>query len=176
MAEEGEGTEGKEVEGDEQLDEEIDELLTKAGEEDDKDERDDIISQLRQKLVDQQVEIDSLSRHRDVLNEKLMSSSSADTELGMYKDVISRLESNPKLRALVRYSEMKDEAQKNRAVTILADLLEEATGQDVSSLLDKSRSDKAKAALGAAPSPGSPGKGEKEDKNLDYESSTSQLW
>lgn len=169
--------ENKEDEGkDSELDPEIESLLTEASGADDVDERDSIIDELRQKLVDQQVEIDALTRHKQVLNDKLMASSASDTELGMYKETISQLESNPKLRALVRYVVKTDDTSKNRAIGILADMLEDLTGQDISSTLEKSRNDKAKAALGGTPSAAPSGKSEEEEGPMDYEESISSLF
>ena len=175
---EAEATEGKEATpeaGDETLDPEIDELLKQAEEAEEKDERDDVISTLRQKLVDQQVELDASNRQKEILNEKLMASAANDTELGMYKDVITKLDNSPKLRALVRYSDASEESAKNRAINILAEMLEDMTGQDVSSLLDKTRADKAKAALGGNSSAAPSAKPE-EEKDMDYEESVSSLW
>lgn len=174
--EKAEGTEGNETDGESQIDPEIENLLKEVEDTQDKDDRDDIITELRKKLVDQQVEIDSLSRHKQVLNDKLMASSASDTELGIYKETISKLESNPRLRALVRYASSSDEGQKNKFVTILGDLLEEATGQDVSSLLDKSRGDKAKAALGGKSSAAPAGKSSDEEEPMDYEESITSLF
>ena len=54
-------------------------------------------------------------------------------------------------------------------------MVEKLTGQDIAGLLDKSRTDKAKAALGASPSAAPAGK-EEEEKPMDYEESISRLW
>lgn len=176
-----EGEEGKEgeavvAEGDETLDPEIDDLLKQAEAAEEKDERDDVISELRKRLVDQQVELDAASRQKDILNEKLMASAASDTELGMYKDVIGKLESNPKLRALVRYADSSEEPSKNRAINILAEMLEDMTGQDISTLLDKTRTDKAKAALGSQGSATQASTKKDEEKDMDYDESVSSLW
>lgn len=173
---EEEAAEGNEAEGGEKLDPELEALLKDVSNAEEKDERDDVIADLRQKLVDKQIENDALTRHKEVLNEKLMNSSTSDTELGLYRETIAKLEENPKLRALVKFFGSEDEKAKGRVTTVLADLLETVTGQDVSGLLDKSRTDKTKAALGAQSSASPAGKSKDSDEPMDYEESVSALW
>ena len=123
-----------------------------------------------------QIELDAATRQKQILNEKLMDSTASDTEYGMHKDTISKLESNPKLRALVRFMGDSSDTSKSRSITILSDLIEDLTGQDISTLLDKTRAEKTKAALGGNSSAGESNKSDKADANMDYDESVSSLW
>lgn len=172
--------EGEEVP--EELDFDIEKLLQDIEAEADKSNNDDLntlLDSLRRELADSQTEKAMLAKTNEVLNEKLLSRVWDDSDMWMYKWIITKLEDNPKLMVLIKWYWNTDEKVKNRLTWIVSDIVEEITWQDISELLTKAQQDKIMWAVWEKSWSWVPVKfesWEEEDKDMDFESAINKLW
>lgn len=114
-----------------------------------------LVNELQSKLADKELEASSHKTRADKYQEKLMSSSDSENEWKLYEPQVRKLESNPKLMALVKLWGSDNEKAKDRLVKTASDIFEELTGEDPTSVLDDRRK-AAVAAMTKKPSPSAP--------------------
>ena len=138
---------------------------------------DDIINELRMTAAQRDTEISFLKKQVETLQNRVLESASRETDQAINQPLISKVEADPRLRAIVHLSWNQDEAARQKQAKILWDMYSELTGIDVASLAEESQNSKMTAALGA-------GKGSswsidvqnRESIPVSYEQSTSDLW
>lgn len=137
-----------------------------------------LIDSLRNEISTITTERNILQKENSIINEKLMSKVWDESNLGIYKWVISNLESNPKLMMLVKHLWNSDsEAIKWRLVGVVTDILYDLTWEDVSNLINKNQTDKILAASWKSSSSTTADMVNKDDdKDMDYEESISSLF
>lgn len=138
---------------------------------------DDIINELRMKSAEDATQIAFLSKQNESLQNRLLESASKDTDHVLNQPLISKVEADPKLRAIIHLSGNQDEAAKQKYARLLGDMYSELTGVDITSLAEESQNSKMAAALGAGKSgwaqvDGNP----RESIPVSYEESTNELW
>lgn len=166
----------------EELDFDIEKLLQDIEAEADKSNNDDLntlIDSLRKELADSQTEKAMLAKTNEVLNEKLLSRVWDDSDMWMYKWIITKLEDNPKLMVLIKWYWNTDEKVKNRLTWIVSDIVEEITWQDISELLTKAQQDKIMWAVWEKSWSWVPVKfesWEEEDEDMNFDQAINKLW
>ena len=163
-------------ETDESLTPELDELLTEIKDSTDDSEKDTLVNELRDKLITAQTEASLKDKQIQVLNEKLMESAGSSSEYEIARPVLDKVNSNPKLKALIRLAGATEDTQKNKYVELLSSLVYDATGEDISELIENSAKSKISGALGTGSNSAPNIDEEKEEKPMDFEESTSRLW
>lgn len=137
-----------------------------------------LVDSLRDEISSKTTENNILQKENATLNEKLMSRVGDDSNLWIYKWVISNLESNPKLMMLVKHiGNTSSDAIKGKLVGVVTDLLYDLTGEDVSDLINKDQSSKILAATWKSSNSSMPDmKSNEDEKDMDYEESISSLF
>lgn len=153
-------------------------LESEAGSENpEQDVMDDIINELRMKSAEDTTQIAFLSKQNESLQNRLLESASKDTDQVLNQPLISKVEADPKLRAIIHLSGNQDEAAKQKYARLLGDMYSELTGIDITSLAEESQNNKMAAALGAGKSSGAQVNADnRESINVSYEESTNELW
>lgn len=138
---------------------------------------DDIINELRMKSAEDATQIAFLTKKNESLENRLLEFASKDTDQVMNQPLITKVEADPKLRAIIHLSWNQDEAAKQKLSTLLGQMYSELTGVDVSSLAEESQNSKMAAALGANKNSGWYIDGNpRESIPVSYEESISELW
>lgn len=138
---------------------------------------DDIINELRMKSAEDSTQMAFLTKQNESLQNRLLEYASKDTDQVMNQPLISKVEADPKLRAIIHLTGNQDEAAKQKLARLLGDTYSELTGIDITSLAEESQNSKMAAALGAGKSgwaqvDGNP----RESIPVSYEESTNNLW
>ena len=110
---------------------------------------DEIIDELRMSAAQKDTEISFLRKQLETLQNRVMESASRETDQALNQPLITKVEADPKLRAIIHLSGGADEGQKQKLARILSEYYAELTGTDLSSLLENQQNDKVMAALGA---------------------------
>ena len=138
---------------------------------------DDIINELRMKSAEDAVQLAFYAKQNESLQNRLLESASKDTDQVLNQPLISKVEADPKLRAIIHLSGNQDEAAKQKYARLLGDMYSELTGIDITSLAEESQNNKMAAALGAGKSSGAQVNADnRESINVSYEESTNELW
>ena len=178
-------------EGEEDIEKWLDDLLKSSTEVDNKvDEVKDavqeswdenamkLVDELQTLMAEKNLEIEQLKKQVDVSNNRYLTKFGEEEELSLYRPEIEKLQNNPRLMALIKYSDTENEKIKPKIVSILSDMIYKLTWQDVSDLLDE----KDRAAINVLNTPASDNPPmntpiPQEDKNVDYEESVNNiLW
>ena len=104
-----------------------------------------MIDELQTLLAEKNQKIDELTKKDEITSGRLMDTYGDAENYSFYKPTIEKLESNPQLMMLVKNFD-NDRAQE-RVVSILADLISEKTGEDVSSLINANQKNSVSNAL-----------------------------
>ncbi len=177
-----EATPAEGTEGADPVDAEMEALLKQleseaASENPEQNVMDDIINELRMKSAEDATQMAFLSKQNESLQNRLLEYASKDTDQVMNQPLISKVEADPKLRAIIHLSGNQDEAAKQKYARLLGDMYAELTGIDITSLAEESQNSKMAAALGAGKSSGSQIDGNpRESIPVSYEESTNDLW
>lgn len=186
-----EGEENEKGESDEDIEKWLDDLLKSQWEVDSKvDEVMDaaqdgwdesmvkLVSELQWLIVEKNMVIEELTKQVEVSQNRYLTKFWENEELSIYKQEIEKLQSNPRLMALVKYSDTDNEKIKPKLISILSDMIYKLTWQDVTDLLDKQ--DRASMSILNTPSSDSQpmeAQPEKKDENIGYDDSINNiLW
>ena len=135
-----------------------------------------MIDELQTLLAEKNQKIDELTKKDEITSGRLMDTYGDAENYSFYKPTIEKLESNPQLMMLVKNFD-NDRAQE-RVVSILADLISEKTGEDVSSLINANQKNSVSNALtnvewgGVMWTPAAPA----EEKDYNYDQSLNELF
>lgn len=175
-----------------ELDKFINDLLASQAETDDKvqeivekaDESNDpqlikLVDELQTMLAESKLEIEELKKDKEITLNKYLTKYWEDSDLSLYKPEVDTLESNPKLRALIKFRNSDNEKVKTKVDNIVMDLIYDRLWVDVSELLDKQNKEATSSILNTpasdAPMISEMAKPEKED-DMNYEQSTNDLF
>lgn len=98
-----------------------------------------MIDELQTLLAEKNQTIEELTRKNDITSSRLMDKYWDAENYSFYKWTIDKLESNPKLNALVKYYDSDNESMKSRVVSILSDMISEKTWVDVNDAINNSQ-------------------------------------
>lgn len=102
-----------------------------------------LVDSLRDEISSITTDRNILQKENNILNEKLMSRVWDDSNLWIYKWIITNLESNPKLMMLVKHLWNTDsDTIKQKLTWVVTDILFDLTWEDVSDLINKDQSSK----------------------------------
>lgn len=138
-----------------------------------------LIDELQDQLSDQQLANTALQKKNDILSDKYMGAVWDYEGMAMSKDIIDKIDQNPKLKILVKYYGNDNPTMKTKITSILSDLVQEITWEDISELISKAEKSKVAAALWTPSwnySPSSPTKPVEEEKDMSYEDSIDKLF
>ncbi len=176
---------------DEELDDFINQLLASQWELEDKaqevkdaaENSDDpqlikLVDELQTMLAEKNIEIEELKKTNEVTLNKYLNKYWEDSDMSLYKPEVDMLESNPKLRALVKFRGSDNDKIKTKVDNIVMDLIYDRLWIDVSELLEKKDKDNVSSVLNTPSSdaPLMPELKEEEDKELNYEQSTNDIF
>ena len=137
-----------------------------------------MIDELQTLLAEKNQKIDELTKKDEITSGRLMDTYGDAENYSFYKPTIEKLESNPQLMMLVKNFDSDNERAQERVVSILADLISEKTGEDVSSLINSNQKNSVANALtdvdwgGVVWTPSSP----EEEKDYNYDQSLNELF
>lgn len=106
-----------------------------------------MIDELQTLLAEKNQKIDELTRKDEITSGRLMDTYGDAENYSFYKPTIEKLENNPQLMMLVKNFDSDNEKAQERVVSILADLISEKTGEDVSSLINSNQKNSVANAL-----------------------------
>lgn len=106
-----------------------------------------MIDELQTLLAEKNQKIDELTRKDEITSGRLMDTYGDAENYSFYKPTIEKLENNPQLMILVKNFDSDNEKAQERVVSILADLISEKTGEDVSSLINSNQKNSVANAL-----------------------------
>lgn len=106
-----------------------------------------MIDELQTLLAEKNQKIDELTKKDEITSGRLMDTYGDAENYSFYKPTIEKLESNPQLMMLVKNFDSDNERAQERVVSILADLISEKTGEDVSQLINKNQKNSVSNAL-----------------------------
>ena len=178
----GSDTSSEVNEDDAALDEEMQrlfkELEDEAGSENpDQNVMDDILNEMRIKSAQDETEKAFLRKQNETLQNRLLEYASKDVDQGVNQPLISKVDSDPKLRALIHLTGNQDEAAKQKLARILGDMYSEVTWVDIASIMEESQNSKMSAVLGGGSRGGSEISATRDDSNpTSYDDSISKLW
>ena len=137
-----------------------------------------LVDSLRTEISTLTTERNILQKENATINEKLMSHVGENSNLGIYKWVISNLEANPKLMMLAKYlTNSESPAIKTKLVGVVTDMLYDLTGEDVSDLINRDQSSKILAvAWKGGSSASAPSSAPADDSEMSYDDSISKLF
>lgn len=160
-----------------EVDDKVEELKQQAKDDGNKDMI-DMIDSLQSMLAEKNLQIEELTKKNEVVNSKYLDRYADSEWLMMHKDVIDKLEDDPKLMMLVKYSDSDNAKIKDRVLNILTDMIYKQTWQDVRELLDTAQKDSVTAILWTPDSQMSleTPKPQKEDKDKTFEESIQDLF
>ena len=95
-----------------------------------------MIDELQTLLAEKNQKIDELTRKDEITSGRLMDTYGDAENYSFYKPTIEKLENNPQLMMLIKNWDNENEKAQERVVSILADLISEKTGEDVSNLIN----------------------------------------
>lgn len=104
-----------------------------------------MIDELQTLLAEKNQKIEELTKKDEITSGRLMDTYWDAENYSFYKPTIEKLESNPQLMMLVK--NFDNEKAQERIVSILADLISEKTGEDVSSLINSNQKNSVANAL-----------------------------
>ena len=104
-----------------------------------------MIDELQTLLAEKNQKIEELTKKDEITSGRLMDTYWDAENYSFYKPTIEKLESNPQLMMLVK--NIDNEKAQDRIVSILADLISEKTGEDVSSLINSNQKNSVANAL-----------------------------
>ena len=137
-----------------------------------------MIDELQTLLAEKNQKIDELTKKDEITSGRLMDTYGDAENYSFYKPTIEKLENNPQLMMLVKNFDSDNERAQERVVSILADLISEKTGEDVSSLINANQKNSVSNALtnvdwgGVMWTPTAP----EEEKDFNYDQSLSELF
>lgn len=189
---EGEEATNEEEWKESELDKFINDLLASQAETDDKvqeivekaDESNDpqlikLVDELQTMLAEKWLEIEELKKTNEVTLNKYLNKYWEDSDLSLYKSEVDTLESNPKLRALIKFRNSDNEKVKTKVDNIAMDLIYDRLWIDVSELIDAQWKAATSSILSTPPSDApmitEMIKPEKEE-DFNYEQSTNDLF
>ena len=106
-----------------------------------------MIDELQTLLAEKNQKIDELTRKDEITSGRLMDTYGDAENYSFYKPTIEKLENNPQLMMLVKNFDSDNEKAQERVISILADLISEKTGEDVSSLINSNQKNSVANAL-----------------------------
>lgn len=106
-----------------------------------------MIDELQTLLAEKNQKIDELTKKDEITSGRLMDTYGDAENYSFYKPTIEKLENNPQLMMLVKNFDSDNEKAQERVVSILADLISEKTGEDVSSLINANQKNSVGNAL-----------------------------
>lgn len=137
-----------------------------------------MIDELQTLLAEKNQKIDELTKKDEITSGRLMDTYGDAENYSFYKPTIEKLENNPQLMMLIKNFDSDNERAQERVVSILADLISEKTGEDVSSLINANQKNSVSNALtnvdwgGVVWTPSTP----EEEKDFNYDQSLSELF
>lgn len=137
-----------------------------------------MIDELQTLLAEKNQKIEELTKKDEITSGRLMDTYGDAENYSFYKPTIEKLENNPQLMMLVKNFDSNNEKVQERVVSILADLISEKTGEDVSSLINSNQKNSVANALtdvdwGGVPwVPSAP----EEEKDYNYDQSLNELF
>lgn len=106
-----------------------------------------MIDELQTLLAEKNQKIEELTKKDEITSGRLMDTYWDAENYSFYKPTIEKLEENPQLMMLVKNFNNDNERAKERVVSILADLIFEKTGEDVSQLINSNQKNSVANAL-----------------------------
>lgn len=106
-----------------------------------------MIDELQTLLAEKNQKIEELTKKDEITSGRLMDTYWDAENYSFYKPTIEKLENNPQLMMLVKNFDSDNEKVQDRVVSILADLISEKTGEDVSSLINSNQKNSVANAL-----------------------------
>ena len=106
-----------------------------------------MIDELQTLLAEKNQKIEELTKKDEITSGRLMDTYWDAENYSFYKPTIEKLENNPQLMMLVKNFDSDNEKVQERVVSILADLISEKTGEDVSSLINSNQKNSVANAL-----------------------------
>ena len=137
-----------------------------------------MIDELQTLLAEKNQKIEELTKKDEITSGRLMDTYWDAENYSFYKPTIEKLEENPQLMMLVKNFNNDNERAKERVVSILADLIFEKTGEDVSQLINSNQKNSVANALtdvdwgGVMGTPSMP----EEEKDYNYDQSLNELF
>lgn len=137
-----------------------------------------MIDELQTLLAEKNQKIEELTKKDEITSGRLMDTYWDAENYSFYKPTIEKLENNPQLMMLIKNFDSTNEKAQERVVSILADLISEKTGEDVSSLINRNQKNSVANALtdvdwgGVVWIPSSP----EEEKDFNYDQSLNELF
>lgn len=138
-----------------------------------------MIDELQTLLAEKNQKIEELTKKDEITSWRLMDTYWDAENYSFYRPTIEKLESNPQLMMLIKNWDSSNEKAQERVVSILADLISEKTGEDVSSLINSSQKNSVSNALtsvdwgGVVWTPSAP---IEEEKDYNYDQSLNELF
>lgn len=106
-----------------------------------------MIDELQTLLAEKNQKIEELTKKDEITSGRLMDTYWDAENYSFYKPTIEKLENNPQLMMLIKNFDNTNEKAQERVVSILADLISEKTGEDVSSLINRNQKNSVANAL-----------------------------
>lgn len=106
-----------------------------------------MIDELQTLLAEKNQKIEELTKKDEITSGRLMDTYGDAENYSFYKPTIEKLEWNPQLMMLIKNWDNENERAQERVVSILADLISEKTGEDVSSLINANQKNSVGNAL-----------------------------
>lgn len=106
-----------------------------------------MIDELQTLLAEKNQKIEELTKKDEITSGRLMDTYWDAENYSFYKPTIEKLESNPQLMMLIKNWDSTNEKSQERVVSILADLISEKTGEDVSNLINSNQKKSVSNAL-----------------------------
>jgi len=138
-----------------------------------------MIDELQTLLAEKNQKIEELTKKDEITSGRLMDTYWDAENYSFYKPTIEKLEGNPQLMMLIKNWDSTNEKAQERVVSILADLISEKTGEDVSNLINSNQKQSVSNALtnvdwgGVVWTPSSP---VEEEADYNYDQSLSELF
>jgi hypothetical protein len=129
-----------------------------------------MLEEAQSAAVEDKLTIAQLSKKNEILERRLMESSGSDAEAAPYRKLIEKVDSEPRLNAVVRLWGEDNDRAKARLTSLLAELVKDVTGEDVSDLLHEQQKKKTMSVMDDRRSTGSREEGKKEQQEVDPDS------
>lgn len=165
---------------DEEASNTVDDIKSKAQAEEASTELLNMIDSLQTQLAEKDSVINSIQKKLDVVNERLMSTVWDYEWLAISKDIIDKIDQNPKLKVLVKYFGNDNPTMKTKITSILSDLVHEVTWEDISEMISTAEKNKINSALWSSNwsyAPSAPARpADTKDEDMSYEESIDKLF
>lgn len=137
-----------------------------------------LVDELQTMIAEKNIEIEELKKTNEVTLNKYLNKYWEDSDLSLYKQEVDTLDSNPKLRALIKFRWSDNDKVKTKVDNIVMDLIYDRLWVDVSELLEQKDKAATSSVLGTPESdaPLMPEIKEPEDKDMTYEESINNLF